>query len=79
MLEVTKENIELPNSGNLKEAEFFYHNWKTTDINNSNAKVMVIGEDRGAYKYELMRRVCALGNAGGGILIGGVNEDTHRI
>ena len=26
VLEVTKENIELPNSGNLKETEFVYYN-----------------------------------------------------
>ena len=71
--------MELPNSGNLDEAEFLYHNWKLTDINNTNAKVIGIGEKKGKNKYEIMRRVCALGNAGGGILFWGINEETHRV
>lgn len=70
---MTNKTIELPNSGNLKEAEFVYQNWKATDINNSSAKVIAVAEEKGSYKYELMRRICALGNVGGGILIWGAN------
>ena len=65
--------IELPNSGNLDEATFVCENWKITDTNNANAKVIGIGEKKGRYKYELMRRMCALGNAGGGIIFWGIN------
>ena len=79
VLKVTKNEIELPNSGNLEDAEFVYKSWKITDANNSNAKVIGIGEKRGKYKYELMRRICALGNAGGGMLFWGINEDTYEI
>ena len=73
VLGVTKNEIFLPKSGNLDEATFLYRNWKATDANNTNAKVIGIEENRGKNKYELMRRICALGNAGGGILIWGIN------
>ena len=63
----------MPNTGNLEDAEFVYKNWKITDANNYNSKVIAICEDKGEYKYELMRRMCALGNAGGGILFWGIN------
>ena len=74
VLRVTTNEIELPNSGNLDEATFLYKNWKISDTNNTNAKIMGVGEAKGKNKYELMRRICALGNAGGGILFWGVNE-----
>ena len=35
--------------------------------------------EKGSYKYELMRKICTLGNARGGILIWGTNYDTFRI
>ena len=47
VLKVTKNEIELPNSGNLEDAKFVCKNWKITDANNSNAKVIGIGEKRG--------------------------------
>ena len=51
VLEVTKGEIQLPDSGNLDEATFLYRNWKATDVNNSNAKVIGIEENRGKNKY----------------------------
>ena len=71
--------IELPNNGNLEDAQFVCKNWKVTDTNNTNYKVIGIGEEKATYKYELMRRICALGNAGGGILFLGVNEETLKV
>ena len=79
VLKVTENKNLLPNSGNLDEAYFLYKNWKVTDANNSNSKVIGIEEDKGRNKYELMRRICALGNAGGGILFWGINEETLRV
>ena len=79
VLRVTNNQIELPNSGDLVEAEFQFKGWKVTDANNTNAKIIGIGEEKGKYKYEMMRRMCALGNAGGGILFWGVNEDTLKV
>ena len=38
--------IELPNTGNLDEATFVCENWKITDTNNANAKVIGIGEKK---------------------------------
>ena len=73
VLQVATNEVELPNTGNLDEATFLYKNWKISDTNNTNAKIMGIGEAKGKNKYELMRRMCALGNAGGGILFWGVN------
>ena len=73
VLKVVKKEVKLPNIGNLEEAEFVYKNWKITDVNNSTKKILGISEKRGEYKFELMRRMCALGNAGGGILFWGVN------
>ena len=46
-MKVAEKEIELPNSGNLDEAEFVYRNWKITDANNSNAKVIGVGEEKG--------------------------------
>ena len=78
-MQATKEENKLQNNGNLDEAEFLYKNWKVTDVNNSNTKVIGIGEEKGKYKYALLRRINALGNAGGGILFWGVNEKTKRV
>ena len=68
-----KKKVELPNSGNLKEGEFVYHNWKATDVNNLSVKVIAVGEEKGSYRYELMKRICALANDGGNILIYGAS------
>ena len=73
-----RENI-LPNTGSLDKAEFLYKNWKISDANNSNAKIIGVGGKRGRYKNELLRRICALGNAGGGILFWGLNPDNGRV
>ena len=70
---------KLQNTGNLDETEFLYKNWRITDSNNTNAKVIGIGEKKGKYKYALLRRINALGNAGGGILFWGINEKTKRV
>ena len=51
VLGLTKKKIELPDSGNLDEATFLYKNWKLTDVNNTNAKIIGIGEKKGEYKY----------------------------
>ena len=78
-MQVTRNEIELPNVGNPSDAEFLYEKWKLTDANNSNAKIYCIGEKKGKNKFELLRKICALGNAGGGILFWGVNENTNRV
>ena len=79
ILKIISGKNKLQNSGNLEEAEFLYRNWKLTDANNANAKIFAIGERKGKYKYEIMRRICAIANAGGGILFWGVNEQTNRV
>ena len=47
VLRVKNNEIELPDSGNLDEATFLYKNWKVTDVNNSNTKIIGIGEEKG--------------------------------
>ena len=79
VLGVAKKETELPNTGNLDEATFVFKNWKVSDANNANAKVMGVGEKKGKNKNELLRRICALGNAGGGILFWGINEETLEV
>ena len=71
--------VELPNPEKLDKAEFVYKNYKITDVNNTHAKIVGIREKRGRYKYELLRRIVALGNAGGGMLFWGVHEHTNRV
>ena len=44
VLEITNSKIELPNSGDLVEAEFLFSGWKVTDANNTNAKIIGVGE-----------------------------------
>ena len=70
---ITTNKIELPDTGNLDEATFLYKNWKITDANNTNAKVVGIGEKKGKNRNEMMKKIFALGNAGGGILFWGIN------
>lgn len=74
VMKVTEKEIELPNLENLAEATFVYNNWKITDTNNTNSKIIFVGQKKGKNKNELMRRICALGNAGGGILLMGINQ-----
>ena len=69
----TEENL-LPKIGALDEVEFVYKNWKISDANNSSHKVIGIAEKKGKYKLELLRRIFALANVGGGILFWGINE-----
>lgn len=56
-----------------------YKNAKITDLNNSCAKVVGLGEKKGRFKDEQLKRICALANAGRGILVWGVNEETDRV
>ena len=79
VLQIAEKKIKLPNTGNLEDAEFLYKDWKLTDINNSGAIVRYIGTNKGKYKFELMRRICALANAGGGILLWGIDESTAKV
>ena len=51
VLEMAMETIKLPNTGNLQEAEFVVWDWKITDGNNTNAKVVGIGKKKGKYQY----------------------------
>ena len=50
VLRVASNEVELPSTGNLDEATFLYKNWKITDVNNTNAKVIGIGEKKGKNK-----------------------------
>ena len=79
VLKITEKKMELPNTGNLEDAEFLHQGWKPTDSNNSSAIVCCIGTNKGKYKFELMRRICALANAGGGILLWGIDESTAKV
>ena len=65
--------VKLLDPKKLKEAKFAYKNYKITDVNNANTKIVGIRGSRGRYKYELLRRIIALGNAGGGILFWGIH------
>ena len=47
--------------------------------NNFDIKIIGIGSAKGKHRWLLLRRICALANAGGGILFWGVNEETHEI
>ena len=69
-------NDLLQNSSNLEEANFVYKNWKITELNNSSAKVVTLGEKKGRFKHEHLKRICALANVGKGIMVWGVNEET---
>lgn len=79
ILNIAKKQIEIPNTGNLEDAEFLYKNWKLTDSNNTNAMLSCIGEEKGKKKFELMKRICALANIGGGILFWGINEGLRKV
>ena len=70
---MAKKEIALPNVGNLEEAEFVHYGWKITGTNSTDIKVIPIGQQTFRSKVKMMRRICALGNAGGGILFLGVN------
>lgn len=43
VMKVTEKEIELPNLENLAEATFVYNNWKITDTNNTNSKIIFVG------------------------------------
>ena len=51
VLKIATNEIHLQNSGNLEDAEFLYKNWRITDTNNTNAKVIGVGEKKGRNKY----------------------------
>ena len=70
-----EKNI-VPETGCLALAEFFYKGWKTTHSNNSNTNVVGVDFRTGRKMYQLLGRICALCNGGGGIVLWGVDPET---
>ena len=55
ILKSTMEGDQLSSTSSLNQAESLYLNWKFSDANNSNAKIIGVGEEGGRCRHELMR------------------------
>ena len=75
ILKATIRNHALLDTQRLEKNQFFYRNWKLTLTNNSQTGAAGVDWKTGKNKYELLRRICCLGNQGGGVLCWGISRD----
>ena len=77
VLDLTHNGDLLPNTYCLAETKFFRKGWKTTHSNNSDTYVVGADfEETGKKMHQLLGRICALCNGGGGIVLWGVDPET---
>ena len=63
----------------MDETTFFYKNWKVSQPTNPFTKFVGVSAKRGRNRNELMKRISAFCNTTGGILLWGVDSETHRV